>query len=505
MADENEILDWGNDEDDHLDLPPAFSYPADDDDAVSLGDDEEPVYDDYLQDTVNRHSESMQNDLFVDRNTEETANQSFSTSQDAGDFSTRQSANPESPHGKGRRDRNTSPNVRQAPRLTHALPPKPQTTVSFIPSSRHSVVEATAMAAAVRDAKKAKANGAVPYTNSSKEVEVMSPWEIRTSRSSGDTFYFNTETEESTWNLSDVTRHRLRGEGESVSSRERTLTSPSVDRYQPPQPSRSVEKIAQSDLSFEDRHYRPGSNVRPTTTTTTVEPRRSHHPLTPPLTTSDPQHEVIYERARSPMLHEDRHSAPQGRDTRLPHNANAQRSGRNSWDTNADNLSHRERGRRASIDAPTRGPKRSFEPMNVIEVDNAHGAINAPSKQIHTEDRDQGRSRNNNLHNRGRAWEPAPRIGDARGPAAPNKTLTTSSTLSASYHHLLPCPCATTYVPQARRPSLGLLTSLFWMFTSYSPSPIYSLPTAGSSSCLLYQRTDALLGLPPFPPFNLLR
>ena len=196
MEEENEVLDWGNEEDEHYQA--SAQFPEDADDAVSLGDeeDEQAFYAQQFSETNGGPPLAKSSDGdYVDRpDSREMSVDQFSQpqQQDAQTNSVTQATTlnqKESP-------RRSQPLLQ--PRLTHALPPKPvASSMPYIPPSHPSIVEATAMSARTREHKR---NVATPEKTPHYKEPLPPDWEIRYPRSGGRTcYYYNVVTHESTW------------------------------------------------------------------------------------------------------------------------------------------------------------------------------------------------------------------------------------------------------------------------------------------------------------------
>src|SRR6266550_4129625 len=262
MEEENEVLDWGNEEDEHDQY--NSQLPEDADDAVSLGDeeDEQAFYAQQFPENANggpalaRGSDSEH----VDRpdSLEMSVDQFFQPQQqDSQSSSLTQTTTPNQKESPKR----SQPFLQ--PRLTHALPPKPvASTMPYIPPSHPSIVEATAMSARTRDHKR---NPTTEKTSHYKE-SLPPDWEIRYPRSGGRTYYYyNVVTHESTWYppVSMIIIRQM-----DVPYLEVVLLTPVFKGSPPPNRAKpgstsskvpSVTSYGSSALSYEDRHYRPGS------------------------------------------------------------------------------------------------------------------------------------------------------------------------------------------------------------------------------------------------------
>ncbi|KAF4580459.1 hypothetical protein EYR40_003177 [Pleurotus pulmonarius] len=325
MEDDNEVLDWGNEDDEQGALErarrgsPGFANFATNDvddaeDAVSLGGEEEDA-----QEYDSFHRQEFSSAVSVAHATSDTTSRSEPVTHDhhrhkssdsfQKSVSTPTAANP--------------PATLQSPSrpIIHALPPKPvAASVPFLHPSHPSIIEATAMSRG-RD-KKTGTNGAAKPLSSAEsasgDVTLPPDWEIRYPRNGGrGQYYYNVRTHESTWALPARSTSESVGHsnGNTDSLRARTAIStrdepaslhaarrspPPVrllDSYRPglpspPRPSRAPDTPVAGPLSYEDRHYRPGedgpeeaidtNNISAASNTrnllTRIPPRRSRSP-----------------------------------------------------------------------------------------------------------------------------------------------------------------------------------------------------------------------------------
>ncbi|KAF8156846.1 hypothetical protein B0H34DRAFT_475409 [Crassisporium funariophilum] len=322
MEDDNEVLDWGYEDDEHPDSPRKSSFDhghrrdgddanEDAEDEVSLGEDEDDAA--YRRDEVADLSVSkakvakelpsgppsaQKAIMDTGANDERSQQARWDTARDKDSTSNRSRTSARSPRRK--RDSTEQSSPQRSTRLTHALPPKPVSLkVPYLPPSHPSIVSATSMItvsprASAREATK-KANGATGLSSLSPD-ELPPKWERRESRSGGGNYYYNTETSASTW------EHPVSIPSTSsyADSRTRRTRSPSTDiRRKTPPPESNLHNsqttrgnrrsahvqadydvddakktpvLVQKDLSYEDRHYRPGGeapaaivDIRPTT------------------------------------------------------------------------------------------------------------------------------------------------------------------------------------------------------------------------------------------------
>lgn len=256
MEDDTERLDWGHEEEDgataHGSEQRTFSM-DDAEDAVSLGGDEEDEFLTYQsrvpQDSVHRahsppksarqarsellkgHSNSPRQHQPRDLSSERTS---------SGD----QSLLPGRTHTLGA--------------LVHALPPKPVVSnVPFVHHSHPSIIEATAMASrADRD----KRNGTGSKASVYEHNDSLPPgWEVKYPRSGRGVYYYNIHTQESTWTRPTApTTREMRGERSD--RRDDPLDKPLLTRNEILVP--RVGRTESGDMSYDDRHYRPGEAGR---------------------------------------------------------------------------------------------------------------------------------------------------------------------------------------------------------------------------------------------------
>ncbi|KAG6331831.1 hypothetical protein ID866_7261 [Astraeus odoratus] len=188
MDDDTEILDWGNeDEERNVGSGEQRSFAAEED-AVSLGGDEE---DDFLA-HQSRVPQGTNRGQTPSRSTESARKRSGSESFPSDTSPRRQQQEKES-------DMSAPDQSAALPRpVTHALPPKPTvTTMSFVHPSHPSIIEATAMAS---QSDRNKRNGGGSKARSHDNIDALPQgWEIKLSRSTGEVYYYNPRTEESTW------------------------------------------------------------------------------------------------------------------------------------------------------------------------------------------------------------------------------------------------------------------------------------------------------------------
>ena len=253
MEDDTEILDWGNEEEERNTVGGVQRSVALEEDAVSLGGDEEE--DEFLahQSRVPQGTKSTNRSQTPSRLAEPSAKGMVT------DTRQRRGAEPVRPdtppkHLEKTQQSSTLPLSLGLGTLTHALPAKPVSSMPFVHPSHPPIIEATAMGS---HSDRNKRNGGAPSTHSHDNGDSLpSGWEIKWSRSTSEVYYYNTRTEESTWTCPDspslCEAHSYRPEG----SLDRGLSSRNGDI-----PSRKGRSDG-DDLSYDDRHYRPAENGR---------------------------------------------------------------------------------------------------------------------------------------------------------------------------------------------------------------------------------------------------
>jgi hypothetical protein len=531
MEEENEVLDWGN-EDDEQQHPETHRKASDhqhgignlDDveDSVSLGEDEdEHGYFTYQQAESNGDVES--NDVLPaksatleqqhSKSSLELQRQQSSPSQNLSSAA----ASPE--HNQSSTDQPHSSQRSQSftTRLTHALPPKPVVAnVPYLHPSHPSIVEATAMSTRRSESLKNKSNGTSSTTASATGIKsngadtpLPAGWEARKSRSGGNkVYYYNIETEESTWerpsSSSTVTPAPRESSGRSMRRRRersrsaggRPTGSSKSDQPTPQEHLRSSRAQARLqgdsdstdpqvpsqqvvELSFEDRHYRPqdmddnvgiadsrqGDCVNEHEFTPPASPRRSH----------ERGHGRDRERGRSLSPMRPEAPAPsRGRDSHSSHGSRAPRGGRHGAITDADSSMQRDHDPPPIAPAPPRRALDHLPPDVPVGVDGnnlQHGSrrqqrqqqqsygssLNSSIEGTAFEDRPP-LTRNGSTRGRNRGREPRAMEGHEQHNRGQNLS-TTSSTLSASYHppslHLsYPCTATAASALRERRAML---------------------------------------------------
>lgn len=321
MEEENEVLDWGNEDDEQQHQGAYRENDArrdldDAEDSVSLGEDEdEQEY--YAQPqqysngpAISRGSGSdstsqSANHYGIQKDQPPKSSQEVSREDLTASLTTQNQSFPDSPHMK---DSSTEEQSRQrshsfsTTRITHALPPKPlAATIPFLHPSHPSIVEATAMF--TRPAGRSESNKGRDHASSTMTVSTSSAggdkssapgtadldtlppgWEVRHSRGGAGVYFYNVQTSQSTWTRplsdSESSHPHIESHGDStlqhrssiVDAVEQPLSRYKSDlpqehsrprRTQPPlDPATSDFPPASSSslgtLSYEDRHYRPG-------------------------------------------------------------------------------------------------------------------------------------------------------------------------------------------------------------------------------------------------------
>ncbi|KAG6885553.1 hypothetical protein C0993_012795 [Termitomyces sp. T159_Od127] len=408
MEEDNDVLDWGAEDEEHKNqdagkngVNDARSAAGDNDDAedaVSLGDEEESQ-DFYLY----QQEEQKQTTVEGGNSEVNVAPRSVGADEEPQtvtlsglqpeDSSISQVSSPKT--GTPRRNSSTgrrSPQPTLAPRITHALPPKPVVTnVPFLPPSHPSIVEATAMSAATRTSGRSESQHSKVYGTSTSTVSTtgngkgltsgseLPPlprgWEAREARSgSGGTYYYNMRTHESTWtrpvsnsSSSSPSRH-LRGDSArrrgsdsflgAKSSSPRRSDNTNSQSQELSRHSRRAQPLDHdhvtdlqiiaptnaSTMSYNDRHYRPGAgtddtnasgntNDRPHRIREDVDPRfnlRTDQAFTPSPEASPRARERPRSLSPLPMSSQ---VTSRGRDSRL---TRFPRTARGGWNGNTD-------------------------------------------------------------------------------------------------------------------------------------------------------------------------
>jgi hypothetical protein len=304
MEDDNEILDWGNEDDEHhenLRKPPFNSYRRDvgnldAEDSISLGDEDEDNQEYRNEGDANGSSNAR--DVMESQRRASTPQRTpltIGAKQDSHGEATheklstpRKSRFSEASPRRNQHSRDRASPQRSQPnlgRLTHALPPKPVATKvpPYLPPSHPSIVEATSMIISTRAGGREtmKNNGvstatAIPSTAD----ELPQNWEYREARNGGGRYYYNIETHLCTWekpvsslpsasNHAESRSHRRRSS--SASRRHRTPPDSNPHQSQTTRASRNSAHMPPDRemddstktalvlpaLSYEDRHYRP--------------------------------------------------------------------------------------------------------------------------------------------------------------------------------------------------------------------------------------------------------
>lgn len=255
MEDDTEVLDWGHEEEDsvavHGSEQRTFSI-DDAEDAVSLGGDEE---DEFL--------------TYQSRVPQDTAHRAYSPPKSARqtkqELSRMRSDSPRPHQPRDQSSERTGPGdqsslpgrTHSVGAFVHALPPKPVvSSVPFVHPSHPSIIEATAMASrADRDRRNGTGSKASAYDHS----DSLPPgWEVKYPRNGRGVYYYNIHTQESTWTrpTASVTREKR---SERSDRRDDPLDKP-LSRNEILIP--RVGRAESGDMSYNDRHYRPGEASR---------------------------------------------------------------------------------------------------------------------------------------------------------------------------------------------------------------------------------------------------
>ena len=252
MEDDNEVLDWGHEEELGIAVHGSEkrTFDVDDaEDAVSLGGDEEDEFLTYQSRVPQDTPHNAQSPPKSARQPKQDPPITRSVS----------------PHPSQQQDQptertGTGDQAALPPRtLIHALPPKPVvSTVPFVHPSNSSTIEATAMASRTdRD----KRNGAGSKSSVYDPNDSLpSGWEVKYSRNARGVYYYNIHTKESTWTRPTASSNREK-RGERSDGRDDSLDKPL--------PSRNGENLIPrvgraecGDMSYDDRHYRPAESAR---------------------------------------------------------------------------------------------------------------------------------------------------------------------------------------------------------------------------------------------------
>ena len=312
MEEDSELLDWGN-EDDESQAQASYSshysqrnsIVHDTEDAVSLGGD-----DDDLQEFSAYQSGPIQN----------TEQYSLPKSSRSSLSPLRhQTPPPNRREHSGSPDkysrRNDSPSlIRSQPlsmaKLTHALPPKPVLASASI--ARSPPLASTLASSMIQ--RDRRSNGQSRGKSVSVEASDGLPpdWEVRYPRSGGrEAYYYNVRTHESTWTRPQASvrvaspakdskdsraRSPSRGADDSVHSQVLPKTAPRKDAKR----RASSPAAATNEMTYEDRHYRPGDSSANAHTDRASRPQA--RPLSPARSQTPPRREVNARRdySRSP-------------------------------------------------------------------------------------------------------------------------------------------------------------------------------------------------------------
>jgi WW domain len=546
MEEESEVLDWGNEDDEQLHLEShrkasyaEFDYKngvgdvSDAEDAVSLGEDEEEQdYLTYQQQEHNADTESKDKHTLLSKSANKGDFQQHHQSESSQELQRSTSHNPSSAPGSPHRNQSSSDQPHPSPqrshsfttRLTHALPPKPVVAnVPYLHPSHPSIVEATAMSTRRSESLKNKSNGPSSTTASTTgtksngaDAPLPAGWEARNPRSGGlKVYYYNSQTQQSTWDRpvssSNATPSLKESRGRSTRRRrERSHSaggrpsSPSKsDQPTPQEHSRSSRaqpnvqgdsditdpqqpSLQSSELSFEDRHYRPQETHDNVGTADNRQGDRHDDPaFTPPASPHrSREHTHGRDRERGKSLSPVRSAAPapsRGRDSRSSRGSRGSRGGHHGPAiTDADSSMQRDRDHSVADFASPRNVW-DHAPSNLpvdLNSSNSHqGArrqqrqplphssnFDPPFESSAFEDRPP-LSRNGSTRGRNRGRESRAIEGREQQNRSQNLS-TTSSTLSASYHppslHLS-YPCMATVASALRESCFPGLKCKVWL------------------------------------------
>lgn len=282
MEEDTEVLDWGHEEDEQLtahfqqrasDGRDSWRDQEDAEDAVSLGGDE-----DDMQNFYNHRSTEPD----ASKGQPSTPKMSFSQQQHSHqskrDYQREPSGNSQKQQPPLQSQNPGSPQLRRSQshgKMTHALPPKPVVSVAPVhPSPAQTSTLASSMVQRER-----RVNGHGKPVSSSDGIDVLPPdWEVRYPRSGGsDHYYYNLKTHESTWTQPGLVSGRssplkdresgtiqtVGGRSPNQISHDATVRADSTERHVLPSSDHKDLKHKTSpagQLSYEDRHYRPGGS-----------------------------------------------------------------------------------------------------------------------------------------------------------------------------------------------------------------------------------------------------
>jgi hypothetical protein len=407
MEEENEVLDWGNEDDEQLhqethrrasvaeiDFKNGMGDVDDAEDAVSLGEDEEEEdYLAYQQQDPSEDAESKDKETLLSKSANKDQLSPSSLESQRQNSST--THNPSSVAGSPHRNQSLTDQPHPSPqrshsfttRLTHALPPKPVVAnVPYLHPSHPSIVEATAMSTRRSESLKNKSNGPSSTTvsttgtkSSGADAPLPAGWEARNPRGGGlKVYYYNSQTKQSTWDrpVSSSTATPSLKESRGRSTRRRRERSHSAGG-RPSSPSKSDQPILQEhsrssraqlnvqgdsditdpqqpsqqsgELSFEDRHYRPQETHDNPGTADNRQGDRNDDPTSTPPASRHRSREHMHgrDRERGKSLSPTRSAAPapsRGRDSRSSRGSRGSRGGRHGPAiTDADSSMQRDR------------------------------------------------------------------------------------------------------------------------------------------------------------------
>jgi hypothetical protein len=285
MEEEAEVLDWGN-EDDELQLSSeafrahlqksAYDTVDEAEDAVSLG-----SHEDDQQDVSALDGDGPQE--APKKRPSSPKQQSTPTSRGHHREHSTSSQRQRSPQQSPQRSHSFS-------KITHALPPKPVVShVPFVEPFNASIIEATAMSWRTdRDSKKANGSVGKPISSGDSGEPLPPDWECRQPRSGARGVYFyNVRTHESTWTRPvfikvSSTKDKEKSRSQAPESRRKAhdhagLTN-SPEHITTSRSARPDIEVPAKDLSYEDRHYRPGGDTSADSGKREERPQRAYTP-----------------------------------------------------------------------------------------------------------------------------------------------------------------------------------------------------------------------------------
>lgn len=288
-GDDQEVLDWGNEDDELQGFDSnglsemklgvdSRNGGEQEDDAVSLGDDEdEDIY---------PYRPTSQDETITDPPSTPRGSGLYHNGADKGRDIYRESSITSQKSSR----RNDSPSFQRTQsfgKMVHALPPKP--VVALPPPAHSPPTQNTRASAMVR--RERRSNGHAKHDSDSREASSLPPdWEERYPRNGSDRgpYYFNTKTQTATWQhpgTSSATGTNERNKDNDVAPRDDSKFSGysrSEEDYDA-SPRREGKRRSSpvGPLSYEDRHYRPSEDTV-TTGSSQSTGRRSVYSALPP-------------------------------------------------------------------------------------------------------------------------------------------------------------------------------------------------------------------------------